>query len=133
MPVAYTGCVIRRLLHLVAMSLLTAVIGVSAARVVCLLPCFTAQAAEAPAHCGHAASGDTDRLSARPGACGDCERISLDNADRLPSRHTVMSFHAAATVMPLQLTVVLPVHMHPDPPAAPRRSSPGQAPVPLRI
>ena len=131
---AYTGCVTRRLLHLVAMSLLTAVIGVSAARVICLLPCFTAQSAAATAHCGHAASDDVDRLSAQDDACGDCERITLESADRLPSRHPVMGVHAVAAVTPFQeLSAALPVHTRPGPPAATRRSSPGQAPVPLRI
>jgi hypothetical protein len=126
--------VTRRLLNLVSMVLLTTVTMVSAARVVCLLPCFTVQTAEATGHCAHSTPDDVDRLSAQPGACGDCEQVTLEDADRLPSRHTATGPHAVATVTPLQPAVALPpVHMSAVAPAPPRGPSPGRAPVPLRI
>lgn len=132
--VSYTGCVTRRLPNLVSLVLLTTVTMVSVARVVCLLPCFTAQAAEAAAHCGHGTADDFDRVSAQPDACGDCEQISLENADRLPSRHPVIGPHAIPAVTPLQTRVAAPtIRTSAVAPIPPRGSSPGRAPVPLRI
>jgi hypothetical protein len=123
--------VTRRLLTLVSMVLLAAVTMVSAARVICLLPCFTVPTAEATTHCAHSTSNEAPRLSEQPGTCGDCEQVSLENADRLPSRHVVIGPHAVATVTSLQPAPA--VQMSGVAPALPRGLSPGRAPVPLRI
>lgn len=124
----------RRPLHLASVVLLAAVTVASTARVFCLLPCFTAQAAEAAAHCAHAASDDVDRVSAQSGSCVDCEETGLESADRLPTRHTATGPPAVTALPTLQpATTVLVTRPNAISPALPGEPSPGRAPVPLRI
>jgi hypothetical protein len=126
--------VTRRLLNLVSLVMLTTITLVSAARVVCLLPCFTAQTAEATGHCARSSSDDVDRLSAQSSVCDDCEQVGLENADRRTSRPTLTAPHAASMVTLLHVPVAVPpVRMSNVASAAPRGPSPGRAPVPLRI
>jgi hypothetical protein len=127
--------VTRRLLHFASMVLLAAVTVVSTARVLCLLPCFTAEAAaEVAGHCAHATSADVDRLSAQPDGCGDCEPGGIESADRLPPPQTVTGPHAVTALTLLQPALTVPAtRTNVASPAPPRGPSPGRAPVPLRI
>ena len=80
------------LLRLVSVLLLTVVTGVSTARTLCVLPCRTGAAvpdAASSGHCDHDSSEPATALETHAGACGTCDDLGIDRADRLSSRSSI--------------------------------------------
>ena len=127
------------LLRLVSMVALTAVIGMSTARVVCLLPCLfdegsSNRTASSPAHCDHTGTAPNFRLSGAGGSCESCDSIGIADAERISSRGTILDDVIAPARA--SVTVLLPstssgAHLDIRPPLGDHASA--EAPLPLRI
>jgi len=124
-------------LRFISLVVLTAIMGISTARVICWIPCVLDAAAQpqakAGAHCGHAPDDGGVRLIGGDASCESCDELRLVDADRLTSRGSVLAevgisaISAAVIQRPSSARLPRPAATPPD-----RRVS-APVPLPLRI
>ena len=133
----YTGWVVRSLLRFISLVVLTTIMGISTARVICLIPCGggdTAQpAATAGAHCGHAQDAGPLRLSGSDPTCDSCQQLRLTDADRLANRTSPVGGARIAPTSPAAALRPLSAQLRAPAATAPDRRGSAPVPLPLRI
>ena len=126
------------LLRLVSMLVLTAVIGMSTARAICLFPCLLDASASdrtpgSSAHCDHTGTSVASKLSSGE-SCDSCDSIGISEADRLSSRSAILDDLIAPARV--RVSLLLPPtsgRAHRETGAPPDRRPSTEAPLPLRI